>query len=547
MKSKQRLTHIITLILVICFVATMFSACTVKQSGDTKGDTKDEEKTTEAGVEIDDGSKTYIYSMNIHNAQNEWLNCEVLKGWREKFNIEFNFLPITWNDWQQKVMIWMSSGDVPDVTYWDMKLSMANDYEKWVRAGLIKEIKDIDKYPNVKKHMDAMRIDDALMVDGKKYVWPCSKDTTLVGDISCRGFIYRKDWARKLGLVKEDDIYTWEEMVEIAQQCVEKDPGGVGKNNIAGLACTTWAWPSSLGIEQFTAGVIGSGGYTKKDGKWEWNARAPEYLEAIKETKRLYDEGIIWVDNPLCKGDEPSQKFTAGEIAVYYDNIFAYNLHDKRTKMTENIPGLKSEDIAYMKVKTPYGKFAAIRDTEFWCVSLFSAKMPDAKFDRLMKAWDWMLTDEGYFTRQIGIRGIDWEFDGDSVKYLWPYNEETKRYERPKDNPRFIGSVCYHPIGITEGFGFLDPNIKSTNSGKDAYDYCKWCEENATLIPPNYELSTFKAPNKDKYGSFGSDMRDTIIQIIISSTDPDKDWNDFLKSKEDKINLVIDELNAGLK
>ena len=72
--------------------------------------------------------------------------------------------------------------------------------------------------------------------------------------------------------------------------------------------------------------------------------------------------------------------------------------------MTENIPGLKSEDIAYMKVKTPYGKFAAIRDTEFWCVSLFSAKMPDAKFDRLMKAWDWMLTDEGYFTRQIGKR-----------------------------------------------------------------------------------------------------------------------------------------------
>ena len=484
--------------------------------------------------------------MNILGAESNWLADEVLKTWREKYKIEFNFLPITWDDWSQKVRIWMSSGDIPDITWVDFGPTMVKDYNAWVEAGLLKEIKGIEKYPNVVAQLDVLHTDDDLAINGKKYVWPVTKDTTSVEYTSSRGFVYRKDWVRKLGLLKENDIYTWDEMVNIARQCVAQDPGGVGKNKVAGLACTTWAWPKSLGIEQCTAGVIGGGGYYKVNGKYVWNAAAPEMLQGLKITKALYDDGTIWKDQPLCKADEPCAKFKAGEIGVLYDNAYAYQMSTFRNEMNKNL-GVAFEDVAYMKVKSPNDKFTAIRDDDYWTISLFSAKMPDAKFDRLMAAWDWMLSKEGYFTRQIGIKGVDWDFDGDGVKYLWPYDETQKKYVRPADNPKFIGAACYLPMGLTEGFGFVDPNLDENKANVDATNFCKFLIDNAVYIEPDYKVAYFSEENMNKYGSFGSEIKDELIKIILNSKDVEGDWNKYLESRKDKVQLVIDELNNGIK
>ncbi|HHV59158.1 MAG TPA: extracellular solute-binding protein [Clostridiaceae bacterium] len=538
MKSKW--TLIISLILVICFMGSMLSGCVVQpqqtNSDDSRGDT------------IDDGTKTYVYSVNILGAEKEWLKDEKLKRWREQFKIEFNFLPVNWNDWGQKVRIWMSSGDIPDIVWIDFGTSMAQDYYSWVEAGLIRELKGTEKYQYVHEQLEKMKLDDILAVDGKKYLWPCTRDATIVDNISNRGFLYRRDWAEKLGLAKDDNTYTWDEMVEFARQCIEKDPGNAGKNKIAGMGCQSWAWPSSMGIEQMTGGITGANGYFLTANGYEWNARAPEYLEGIKIVKQLYDSGIIWVDQPLAKGDEAVSKFLAGELAILYDNVFPDQLAWFRKAMKENIPGFEYDDIQFMKVKSPNGRFVGIKNTEYWCISVFSAEMSDAKFDRLMKAWDWMLSPEGYYTRQIGIRGIDWEFEGDGVKYLWPYNSETQRYERPADYPLDLGRDAYLSIGVTEGFGFINPNYEGCKSGKDAYDYCIFLRDNGVLVETDYNIALFRAENKDKYGSFARDISDKVIQIIIDSKyeDVEKEWNAFLESKKAQVDLVIKELNDGL-
>ncbi|MEN6315901.1 MAG: hypothetical protein ABFD25_16820 [Clostridiaceae bacterium] len=544
----------VSLLIIACFAAAMFSAC----EGNNEPDTTSKKSTGTAASndiaatgtkeEVKKVSREFTYSINIMSAEQAWDKDERLKIVMNKYNIGFNFLPVSWNDWQQKVMIWMSSGDMPDVVWWDMQNTMTKDYYAWVKAGLLKEIKGVEKVENVSKYLNVMQKDDFLAVDGKKYAWPCTRDATVVDNISSRGFVYRKDWAKKLGLAKDDDVYTWDEMITFAKACIEKDPGGVGKNKVAGLAATTWAWPLSLGIEQLTMSVTDSSSfYKKEDGKYEWCANNPDMLASIKETKKLYDEGIIWKDQPLCKGTEPSLKFLAGEIAVMYDNNYTYHLDEFRTKIVKNFKDVKYEDIALMKVKAPNGKFTAIKNDENWCVSLFSAKMSDEKLNRLMQAWDWLLSDEGYYTRAIGIRGVDWEFDGDGIKYLWPIDETTKLYNRPSTSPKAYGPNVWMPIGVTEGFGFTDPNLEVTNAGKDVYDYSMWCKDNAVFIETDNKLIYFSGPNKDKYGSFTSEMKDTIVNIILGSKDVDKDWNDFIQSKQDKINLVLDEINNGIK
>lgn len=66
----------------------------------------------------------------------------------EKFNVTIELIPMSWANYIDRNRIWISSGDMPDMIFWDFNYS---DYNSYVEQGLIAKMPDdlYERYPNL--------------------------------------------------------------------------------------------------------------------------------------------------------------------------------------------------------------------------------------------------------------------------------------------------------------------------------------------------------------------------------------------------------------
>ncbi len=199
-----------------------------------------------------------------------------------------------------------------------------------------------------------------------------------------------------------------------------------------------------------------------------------------------------------------------------------------------------------MIVKDPHGKITALNSADYWSVSLFSKEMDDEKMERLMYSWDYLLTRDGLYFRQVGIQSIDWEYEGDELKILWPKNEAGLQVP-----PKHINNDTIYwtrPVSGFQSFIFENPAYIPNNVIGIVNDYLlRHVNANDVFVREmDLDIMFFTAPNKDKYGNYVKEAKDKIIEIVSSSENVEKDWNDWLKSKEPDVRKVLDELNTML-
>lgn len=105
------------------------------------------------------------------------------------------------------------------------------------------------------------------------------------------GIGYRADWAEKLGMRNEGDVYTWDEFMNLLQAFIEQDPGGNGAGNTYGLCTRMGYFPDILGIWQTnpTPWTFEEPGYIEMDGQYVWYPSTDAYIEGLKIVKDLYD------------------------------------------------------------------------------------------------------------------------------------------------------------------------------------------------------------------------------------------------------------------
>ncbi len=172
----MKVKRIISVFCALCLSISILSGCTggkkkeVDQKDQTTVETKETSETKEI-VETEELNfdKKFTYSYVTQNSGYDWDNDVRLNWFKQKFNIDFDFLFVTPNDWHQKVRLWIGSGDMPDVLWWDFKPADVGDFYNWARQGVFRELPVFDsKYPNIKEYMEKTEVDDKLAVDGKK-------------------------------------------------------------------------------------------------------------------------------------------------------------------------------------------------------------------------------------------------------------------------------------------------------------------------------------------------------------------------------------------
>ena len=501
----------LALILALTVILGCFAGCGGSDEGTANSNSEFEKKIT--------------YTINVQNAEKE--PTASFKQLCEKFNVEFEFIPITGGDWQEKVRIWMATGDMPDILWANVQNFNFSEYRNWATEGLLKPIGDLSAYPRVKAGQDALNSTPYFMVDGERYAYlsPNIQQEGVDKYLNTYTFMYRKDWVEELGMLNEDNVYTWDEFIEIGKAINSQ----LGKIALVGSAGT---YPHFSGMMQ-TSPYWEQ--YIKVDGEYKWGMDLPETLEAIKISKAVYDDGVLWKDMVIATGSEGNQKFKAGEAGIVFDGFTPGTIKSYAEAMEE--AGIENvyDKIAIMSVKAPNGKFWGQESMDYWSITCFNPELSDEKMDRFLQIYDYILSaqedEEVRNLRRYGVEGEDFEYDEAGIPQ--PKYDNTNSF--------LWGSFAYND----RAFNYEDLRVpeEAIKLGLEVQD--RLLSDESELRVYDYPLYFFSAPNKDKYGLFYEDGRTKIKQIIMNSTDVEGDWEAWKATVRDKVALVLEELNSS--
>ncbi|MCI6040714.1 MAG: hypothetical protein MR742_09385 [Clostridiales bacterium] len=466
---------------------------------------------------------------------------------REKFNIEYEFIPVTWGDWREKTNAWIAADDMPDILWWDMKLQDAGQFQTWARQGAFKPLPDdLSPWPYLKSWYDKMESQKALMtVDGKLYGWAATRNNPEWIQNTYQGVgTYRRDWAKAVGLYKEGDVYTWEEAKALMDAVMEQDPGNNGKGQTLPITFESWAFPGTL-MEALGYQADRNPYVQQEDGTWIPCWATEEYKTEVEFVVDLYKTGYVWKDQMLAQGSEGSDKFRAGQVFMHWGNSNGGWITDCYDIMLSNGIIDDISDIGPMIIVSPKDDetFWLSETEDYWSVSCFNHNMDDETMIRILDFWDWLCSPEGCAFRAFGVPGEDYIDNGDGTYTVnWekspsgdlidPYAESivSKYYLR---QPGWYGSFPETSRKDTDTL--LLPLMNAMNS--DIF----------RIHPMNWQVMTFSGENYLKYGNYSSDVNDKIKALCGFEGDVGAEWDAFVAEYLKKVQPVIDELNAGLK
>ena len=498
------------LALLLCVIVVF--GCLAGCGGKDKGDLK----------MTDDGKM--VITINVQNA--EKTPTESFKQLEEKFKVKFEFVAITGGNWQEKVRTWMAADNAPDVLWANIQNFNFSEYRTWASEGLFEPMGDLSAYPNVKASQEALESAPYFMVDGERYAYLSPNIELNPGDkhLNTYTFMYRRDWVEELGLLNEDNCYTWDEFIEIG-----KAMNASGKIGLVGSAGT---YPHFSGMMQVSPYWEQ---YIKVDGKYKWGMDLPETLEAIKVSKSVYDDGVLWKDMVLAKSDEGNKKFKAGEAGIVFDGFSPGTIKSYAEAMEE--AGIENvyDKIAIMSVKAPNGKYWGQESMDYWSITCFKHGIHEKKMQKILEIYDYILsaqTDETVSNlKRYGVEGKDFEYDENGVPQ--PLLDNTNSF--------LWGSFAFND----RAFNFEDLRLPKEALAMGLEVHNRLNSDESQLRVYDYPLYFFSAPNKDRIGLKYEDGREKIKEIITSSNNVEADWEAWKKSQRDEIKLVLDELNSS--
>ena len=279
--------------------------------------------------------------------------------------------------------------------------------------------------------MDNATTGKKFIIDGKMYAYPAYTDDFMLDLVPMKGYtlaayIYRKDWAEAVGLRKENDLYTLDEWRNLIKTIIEKDPGKNGPGKTVGMITKNWAFAKFNGGGNISPYMYQYG--KDANGNYVWGPLVPETLEAIRLMKEMYDEGVIWKDQIIVQDADLGNYFNAGlAVAVQHGNTTINGVYNTTLEF-EKGTGLKAEDcIGLAIVKGPNGKVLMYQGNGQWSQTGLSPRLSQEKVERWCSILDYLVSEEGYYFRTLGIPGKDWEWvDGRAVD-KWAVGENGNK------------------------------------------------------------------------------------------------------------------------
>ena len=469
----------------------------------------------------------------------------------DKFNFTVDWVPLQYAERFDKLRIWIATDDLPDVVWIGLNDVIYSEYITWMNSGMFAEVPSLDAYPNIQAMYDqeAMLGDELCTFDGKLMSLPAMRDSASYDFMINMGIGYRADWAEKLGMRNEGDVYTWDEFMNLLQAFIEQDPGGNGAGNTYGLCTRMGYFPDILGIWQTnpTPWTFEEPGYIEMDGQYVWYPSTDAYIEGLKIVKDLYDRGIIWPDNVIDSSETLYRElYVAGQMGAMAQNLSLGFVSQVRDDMVKVDPSLERDKVyAIARISNPgtEDEFYQHAVASYWSCVAFSLKATDAQKDRFRATQDWNLSPEGLNLGLYGLEGTDFTVNDDgSINLLWE-KDEAGTYVDPYPFREY-----YTRLSVYDNAANFTNVSKNPQDVEDVRSAMDWSVENIgdKVKVLDYVQTYTTTPNKDKLGTFTAQTKAKVIDLLANSTGDtiEADWRAWIAEMMPQVQPVLDDLNA---
>ncbi len=537
----MKLRRITASFLSVAMVTALLTAC-----GDNKATDTQAAQTSSTATQISTSAtkedpfkekmEISVATWDIDKAVAGGENDEVLQTIYKKFNITIKPVNITWSDYTDKINLWASSGQLPDLFSADKTGSPI--YRQWATQGVIHALPDdLSNYADLDKIISSPDV-QALKVDGKIYCIPRSSYSK-PGDWQLdRAVLYRWDWAQKLGITKEPE--TWDEFATLLKAYTSGDPESKGKP--IGLTVITPLYLEALMLS-WNPGVVDSGGannWMKEDGKWIPAFFSKTTLPGIKAIKALYSDGLIDKDFALIKGEEGTDKFASGRAgAIVYSSALTHLNGFIANKWSKTYPDKNfTECVKVLKIPAaPDGNRYHFTIPTYWSEAYINGNADDKKVERILSLANYLFSDEGRNLIKYGIEGKDFNVDASGkITVVNPGANMTEKYPSLNSIPylfhwsQFVESELTSPTYTDE----LRAAVKQE------YD---WYNANTKDTPIDFTVNSISTPAKDK---LVINHKDDMAKLIISKGDVEKEYKEIVDGYNAKgLATAIDEVTAA--
>ncbi len=469
----------------------------------------------------------------------------------DKFNFTVDWVPLQYAERFDKLRIWIATDDLPDVVWIGLNDVIYSEYITWMNSGMFAEVPSLDAYPNIQAmyNQEAMLGDELCTFDGKLMSLPAMRDSASYDFMINMGIGYRADWAEKLGMRNEGDVYTWDEFMNLLQAFIEQDPGGNGAGNTYGLCTRMGYFPDILGIWQTnpTPWTFEEPGYIEMDGQYVWYPSTDAYIEGLKIVKDLYDRGIIWPDNVIDSSETLYRElYVAGQMGAMAQNLSLGFVSQVRDDMVKVDPSLERDKVyAIARISNPgtEDEFYQHAVASYWSCVAFSLKATDAQKDRFLATQDWNLSPEGLNLGLYGLEGTDFTVNDDgSINLLWE-KDEAGTYVDPYPFREY-----YTRLSVYDNAANFTNVSKNPQDVEDVRSAMDWSVENIgdKVKVLDYVQTYTTTPNKDKLGTFTAQTKAKVIDLLANSTGDtiEADWRAWIAEMMPQVQPVLDDLNA---
>lgn len=356
-------------------------------------------------------------------------NDKVLQALEEKFNVTFVPQNISWDDYEQKLQLWAASDSLPDI-FMGAERTKAT-FSKWANEGLLKEIpSDLSAYPNLAAYLDSPEL-PTCQVNGKTYCIFRQTYTEQAYTTIDRMVAYRWDLAQDAGITKEPE--NWDEFREMILAIMEADPEGKGVQGLTAKGYKLMSgefFPYSMPL----ASVSGVTFYWVDNGDGTY---VPSYFagenmgDAALPTwhllRDMYTEGTIEKDIAVTTSTQALEKFLQGSNAAILIDGGAGNIYGDVAKYWPEIYGTEFlDDVKFLSVMQDQNGELAYPIWDYaWSESYISSHVDDAKMERILAMYDYMLTREGVLLTNCGIEGESYGYDENGSITYDGYGEGT--------------------------------------------------------------------------------------------------------------------------
>ena len=466
------------------------------------------------------------------------------KWWHDKFNYELDVAALNWDNWAERLRIWISSQDMPNVAVYDYNHPDASSF---VDQGLLYKFPADWKtrWPNVASVYAKTTLGPKIeeIYKGTYFVPRARFDKNLPNDPLPNHYsLYmRKDWAAAVGFPIKT-AYTLTEVMDLASLLKAKDPGKVGAKFIPmsltpSNAARLFLQSNSTNYDTF---------YKDTDGAYKWGAASNDTLAGLKLWYKAFSTGLLDPEFYLLKSQADRDKFEVTTITgIHFDQLPTMELQTRRDTFTRNT-GLKADEVEHFATVLGLDGNYHQRDLiNFWGTVIFSPKVPKAVFERWMDVMDFASTEEGYAMTVMGLPGVDFTKDA-SGKYVSLLKPGEILTGAPGVGKYPSMGYILGSVKLWDDFAFDHPNVKESYR-KESWNLYKERSKLSTpqtFIKVDWNLYTFDSRNR-RMVNFNYPVEfSNMITTAKSESNLEEIWRAWVAAQNPIIQPVLNELNA---